>query len=256
MFDPARTVQLVQGALFDAETTWRSYLPDAGDWKKTAVLLTAPLIVGAALIAYVLGLLGAGLSLLGFRPTLVSTLVSIVAGGVAIAIVSLIFSAFASMFGGRGSFALGLAATTLAFVPSYVGQALSTLPWIGWLLALGLAIYGLVQLWRIIPLYLQVPPSKRAAHYIVSLIASIAAIYVLSTFTGSRLAGSGMGPRYPGMAAEIYRSAGGSTGVSLRSAASLSSSSSSFSGVVTAWPAPSRASGSELRKIASSSVTG
>jgi hypothetical protein len=194
MIDLARTLKLVQGALFDAEVTWRGYLAEAGDWKKTAVLLTGPLIVAAAVVAYVLGLLGSGVSLLGIRPTLASSLLSIVTGGIAVAVVAFIFSAFASFFGGKGTFALGLAATTLAFVPAYIGQALSGLPWIGWLLSIGLAIYALVLLWRIIPIYLEVPDGKRAAHYIASLVACVVVFLVLSTILGGALFGRAGNP--------------------------------------------------------------
>jgi hypothetical protein len=193
MFDPNRTLQLVKGALFDPEVTWHGYLPEAGDWKKTAILLTGPLIVATALIAYVFGLLFSGASAFGFRPTVVSTLIGMLGGAVAITIVAYILSAFAKMFGGKGSFALGLAAATLAFVPGYAGQALSSLPWIGWLLGLALFIYGLVLLWRIIPIYLEVPDEKRTPHYAVSLIASFVALLVLSTIIGGGMTGSGMG---------------------------------------------------------------
>ena len=51
MFDIKRTVSLVTGALFDAESTWRSYLGEAGDWKKTAVLLTGPLVIAAGVLS-------------------------------------------------------------------------------------------------------------------------------------------------------------------------------------------------------------
>jgi len=184
MFDPQRTVQLVKGALLDPEPTWHSYLGEAGDWQKTAVLLTGPLIVAAALIAYVLGLLFSGLSLFGMRPTLATTIVNIVIGAIAMGVVAFILSALAKIFGGKDDFSLGLAAATLAFVPSFVGQALSSLPWIGWLIGVGFLIYGLVLLWRIIPLYLGVPEEKRAPHYALSLIASALVMFVLSAIIG------------------------------------------------------------------------
>jgi hypothetical protein len=199
MIDLARTLKLYRGALFDAEATWRSYLPEAGDWKKTALLLTVPLIIAATIIAYVLGILGSGASLLGLRPTLASSAYSIVMGVIAAGVIAFIFSALSGVFGGKNSFALGLAATTLAFVPGYTGQALSGLPWIGWLLALGLGIYGLVLLWRIIPLYLEVPSGKRVVHYIVSLVACIVVFFVLSSVIGGALFGSGAGPGFGGL---------------------------------------------------------
>ena len=198
MFDLQRTVQLAKGALFDAEATWHSYLPEAGDWKKTAILLTGPLIVAAALIAYVLGVLTSGASMFGIRPTIGSTILTIVSGAVAITVVAFIVSTLAKMFGGKDSFALALAATTLAFVPGYVGQALSPLPWIGWLISLGFLVYALMLLWRIIPLYLEVPAEKRAPHYSLSLIASVVAMIVISAVLGGSMMGAGMRPAMDG----------------------------------------------------------
>jgi hypothetical protein len=55
------------------------------------------------------------------------------------------------------------------------------LPWIGGLIALALGIFSLVQLWKIIPIYLEVPEGKRAAHYIVSLVATIVVMLVIGT---------------------------------------------------------------------------
>lgn len=180
MLNPARTIELVKGALFDAEATWKSYLPEAGDWQKTAFLLTGPLIVIAGVLGYVIGFFGATASMFGFRPTLMSTLVGIVMSAIAAGVVAFIVSALAGMFGGKASFARGLAATSLAFVPGYLGQALNWLPWIGTVVALGLVIYALVLLWRIIPVYLEVPEDKRTGHYIMSLIATLITMILIS----------------------------------------------------------------------------
>lgn len=180
MLDLNRTLQLVKGALFDAEATWRAYLPEAASWQKTAFLLTGPLIVAAAVLAYLLGLLGSEMAMFGrFRPTIVSSLASIVSGAIAAGVVAFIFSGISGAFGGKSSFALGLAATTFAFVPGYLGQALIWFPWIGGLLSLGLFVYALILLWRIIPLYLEVPDSKRAGHYILSIVATIAVMFLV-----------------------------------------------------------------------------
>jgi hypothetical protein len=180
VLDLNRTVQLIKGALFDAEATWHSYLPEAGNWQKTAFLLTGPLIVLSAVLAYLIGFLGADASAFGFRPTIASTLLSIVAGAVAAVVVALIVSVLAGLFGGKGNFAHGLAATSLAFVPGYLGQALGWLPWIGWLVALGFFVYALVLFWRIIPIYLEVPDSKRVGHFILSLLATIVVMFLIS----------------------------------------------------------------------------
>ena len=64
------------------------------------------------------------------------------------------------------------------------------MPWVGGLLAFGLAVYALVLLWKIIPLYLEVPQAKRGRHYVVSLLTCIG-VMVLLSLTVSRL---GHGP--------------------------------------------------------------
>lgn len=178
MFDLKRTAELVKGALLEPEPTWERYLPEADDWKRTAVLLTGPLIVAAPLVAWVLRLVTGGFAGVGLP--LVWLLVAIINGALAVTVVTFIVSSLASMFGAKYDFGRGLAATTLAFVPGYLGQALSGLPWIGGVIALGFAIYALVLLWRIIPFYLDVPTEKRAPHYALSLIASGVTMFVVS----------------------------------------------------------------------------
>jgi len=180
VLDLNRTIQLIKGALIDTEATWRNYLPEAESWQKTAFLLTGPLIVLSAILAYIIGFLGSDASMFGFRPTIASTLLSIVTGAIAAGVVALVVSTLAGMFGGKSSFSHGLAATSLAFVPGYLGQALGWLPWIGGLVAIGLFIYALILLWRIIPVYLDVPDGKRTGHYILSLLATIVVMFAIS----------------------------------------------------------------------------
>ncbi len=173
MLNPARTIELIKGAFFDAEATWQNYLPESDDWQKTALLLTVPLIISAAILGYVIGFFSAGSSLL-------QTLITIVMSAIAAGLVAFIVSALAGMFDGKASFARGLAATSLAFVPGYLGQALNWLPWIGTIVALALFVYALILLWRVIPVYLDVPDSKRAGHYITTLIVTIVAMVIIS----------------------------------------------------------------------------
>tara|TARA_R110000782_G_scaffold100645_4_gene186821 strand:- start:558 stop:1622 length:1065 start_codon:yes stop_codon:yes gene_type:complete len=180
VLNPVRTIELIKGAFFDAEATWRSYLPESDDWQKTALLLTVPLIITAAILGYAIGFFSAGSSLLGLRPTLLHTLVTMLMSAISAGMVAFIVSALAGMFDGKASFARGLAATSLAFVPGYLGQALNWLPWIGTIVALALFVYALVLLWCVIPVYLDVPDNKRAAHYITTLVVTIIAMAIIS----------------------------------------------------------------------------
>lgn len=214
MVDLKRTLSLVTGGMFDPEQTWRNYLPEAEDWQKTAVLLTGPLIIFAAVAAYILGFLGSGVSLIGgFRPTIVSTILTIVTSAIGTAVVAFVIGALAGAFGGKNDFALGLAATTFAFIPGYLGQAVTWLPWIGGLLALGLFVYALVLLWKVIPIYLAVPDEKRVGHYILSLVATVAAMFVLSITIGRALYPSMGGPSFSDMPERTMPGSAAGTGM-------------------------------------------
>ena len=184
MIDLKRTLSLITGGMFDPEKTWRDYLPEAEEWQKTVFLLTGPLIILSAVAAYLFGLLGSSVSMLGLRPTIMSTVMTIVTSAIAAVIVAFVVSALAGVFGGKKGFALGLAATTFAFIPGYLGQAVTWLPWVGWLLSLGLFVYSLVLLWKVIPVYLAVPDGKRVGHYILSLVATIAVMVAFSMTIG------------------------------------------------------------------------
>ena len=218
MIDIKKTLHLVSGGMFDSEQTWRDYLPEAENWQKTVFLLTGPLIIFAAVAAYIFGFLGSDISMFGrFRPTLVSTVLTMITSAIAAVVVAFVISALAGAFGGKNSFALGLAATTFAFIPGYLGQAVTWLPWIGGLLALGLFVYALVLLWKVIPVYLAVPDGKRVGHYILSLVATIAAMLILSMTIGRFL--------YPSVGAPTFDR------ISERSAPASTSGAGMYSGI-------------------------
>lgn len=190
MFDFKRTLELIKGAVFEPQPTWDGYLPDADDWKKTAVLLTAPLIVGSGVLAFILDRIFP--NRMAFIPdtSLLDMLKGIIMGAVAAVIIAFIFAVLAGFFKGKNSFPRALAATSFAFVPGYFGNVLMHLPWIGWLLGMALGIYGLVLLWRILPGYLEVPDTSRVGHYILSLAACIAVFVIMGLVFGAGMAGS------------------------------------------------------------------
>ena len=178
MLDLNRTFSLVKGAMFDPDATWDSYLPEAGDWKKTVWLLTGPLIIATGLLSYILAMVFPSRIPFVGSPTLLSMLVGLIGAALGAAFVALVISMLAGLFKGEQSFPKALAATSLAFVPGYAGQILSNLPFIGWLLGLALFVYSLILLWRILPKYMAVPDSARVGHYILSLVGAIAGFVV------------------------------------------------------------------------------
>src|SRR5690606_6684857 len=66
------------------------------------------------------------------------------------------------------------------------------LPWIGFLLAFGLFIYSLVLLWRIIPIYLEVPVGRRAGHYIATIVSCFVALLLVNLTVVAMLGGAAL----------------------------------------------------------------
>lgn len=214
MIDLRKTLNLIKGGILDAEQTWQSYLAEAGDWQKTVFLLTGPLILFAAVAGYVFGFVGADTSFFAMpRPTIVSTIASTIMAVLGAGVVAFIFAAVAGALGGKNNFPLALAATSFAFIPGYLSPAISWLPWIGGLLGLGLFIYGLVLLWRVLPTYLGVPEDKRASHFGLSLVASIAAMIVITMTIGRVLMPSMSGPGFAGISDSGRPGSTGDTGM-------------------------------------------
>ena len=172
MFDIGKTLELVRGCLFDPQETWKSYHAENRSWKETAVLLAGPMIVIAMLLTGILSVLFSGFYAFprygGFGHWLLM-LVWLFAG---FALTAWIFTILAGVFKGRSDINRGVAALSLAAAPTYTGMVLGTLPMVGWLISLGLGILGLVFLYRLIPMYLEVPDEKRVVHFIVSLIST------------------------------------------------------------------------------------
>lgn len=213
MFDFKRTLALIKGAIFDPETTWDGYLPEASDWKKTAALLTGPLVVASGVLGYLVDFVFPNRNPFIPDTGFLDMLLGIVMAAVAAVVVAFVFAFLAGLFKGKNSFALSLAATSLAFVPGYIGNVLVHVPWLGWLLSLALGIYGLVLLWRILPRYLEVPAGSRIGHFILSLVTCIVAFFIIGTVFGVGMMGSrSSGFDAINMSQPAGDSAGGSTG--------------------------------------------
>ncbi len=215
MFDLNRWLALVRGGLLDADATWQSYHSENRSWQETAVGLTVPTIIIAMVLAGLLSILFSGFYSFphygGFGFWLLNLIYMLV--GFALAVV--VFTYLAGIFKGNANFNRGVAALSLAGIPTYTGIVLGTLPKIGWLISLALSVLGLVYLYRLIPLYLEVPDEKRVVHFIASLVVTV----ILGMLLGYAFFGVGAtrgdlsgpygsserGPRDAGFAGDVAR---------------------------------------------------
>ena len=173
MFDFNKTLALLKGGLFQSESTWKSYHADNRPWLDTATILTIPMIVASMLLAGVMTWLFSSFYMFPVYAGFGGWLMMLILALIGFAAATAVFTFFAGVFKGKADFNRGVAAMSLAAIPAYVGNVLGTLPWLGWILSLGLGILSLVFLYRIIPLYLEVPDDQRVIHFVVSFIAGL-----------------------------------------------------------------------------------
>jgi len=179
MFNISELLNLVKGGLLNPAETWKSYLSSNHNWQYTAINLTVPLIVVTAILTAIFGWMFSSYSMFGVYMGVWGTIKYIILSLVSLAVVSYIFAFLAKVFGGKNDFSKAFAALSLTAIPSAIGGVLGTLPMVGALLSLAFGILGLVYLYKIIPIYLEVPEAKRAVHFVVSLLASIVFMIVI-----------------------------------------------------------------------------
>ena len=189
MFDAKITFELIKKALLEPQPTWQEYLDSDKDWQQTAIQLSGPLVIGCLTIGYILSLILSS----GFSYSFWFFIQSLIMACAGLFLWALIINFFAGQFKGTANYDRAFAAVSLAAVPAYIGYILNSLPWLGWILSLGLSIYSLVLLYQIIPLSLSVPDDSRTAHFVVSLISML----VLGVLLGS-LVGVGVFTSSPG----------------------------------------------------------
>ena len=182
MLDFNKTARLIRGALFEPQSTWQAYSSEANGWTQTARELTLPLIVGTLFLTLILSTVFNDPVFLQLG--LGGWLFAAVFAFAGFMIVAFILALLAGVFNGNNDFDKAFAALSLTAVPSYAGIVLGTLPWIGMLISLGLMIYALVLLYRIIPDYLAVPQGARVKHFILSLAAAFVVSLLLASILG------------------------------------------------------------------------
>jgi len=163
MFNFGKFTNWLTGGLLDSHSTWESYKGEGHSWKATALQLSAPLVVFWGLGALVLGWVfgnGGGFS---------SFLLPILNGVLWFGIGGLIASFLAEKFGGQRSFDQALAALSFASIPAAVGSVVGTLPFIGWLIAVGGLIWSIMLLWQSLPVFLDIPLERRTGHFFATL---------------------------------------------------------------------------------------
>lgn len=171
-FDPKKTIDLVVGGLTRPQETWASYLGENPGWQQTLIVLTGPLILANVVLSLLLSRMMGTMSPYNLAGSWFGALVlALVMASIGFAVAVFAFNFLAGVFGGKSDFSRAFAAMSLAAVPAWIaGIVGSAIPWIGGLVGLAGAVVSVVFLYRIIPLALAVPDTKRVPHFVVSLV--------------------------------------------------------------------------------------
>ena len=182
-----KTVNLIKGGLFEPQDTWQKYLDENASWQDTAIQLTGPLLIANVLFTLIFSRMVGGYAYFGYGQGFLAALVSgLVFAAIGFAIAVAIFCFLAGVFKGKADFSRAFAGASLAVIPSWIAGIVGALvPWIGWLIALAGGILGLIYLYRIIPMALDVPEDKRVVHFVASIICIMIVNFIVATVIGA-----------------------------------------------------------------------
>jgi hypothetical protein len=99
-------------------------------------------------------------------------------------LMALIVNALAPTFGAQKDQVQALKAIAYAWTASWIAGICVIIPWLGWLIALAGAIYGIYLLYLGLPSTMKCPPDKAAGYTAVSVIAAIVLSWIVALIVG------------------------------------------------------------------------
>jgi Yip1 domain len=119
---------------------------------------------------------------------------------VAVFVIGFIIDALAPTFGGQKNMNQAVKVAAYSFTAAWVGSVFGILPYLGWLLAFLMAIYGLYILFLGLPRLMKSPEDKAIGYTAVVVIVAIVVMVIIGVVGGlltapAMMAGAGMGAR-------------------------------------------------------------
>ena len=120
-------------------------------------------------------------------------------------IVGLVIEALAPTFDGQKSRVQAMKLSVYGYTAAWVGAIFYIVPWIGWLGAVAMAIYGLYILYQGLPRLMHSPPEKTTGYFVLTLVVAVVVTLVLfwlvalvtaSMFAATAIGGMALGHRF------------------------------------------------------------
>ncbi len=172
------------------EAEWTRIMSEEND-KQSLIRYGMTLLVIAYALVFVFSLIspsGMG-GFVAFSTTYMITMV-IVEFVIAIAslyFIPMILAALAPSFGGKNDGLNALKLFVFAGTPSWLGMALSKIPFIGWLPMIAGAVYAIFLFWSHVAEAMSVPAEKKVGYVVVSVLV-LAVIYIVIGAIGGFIA--------------------------------------------------------------------
>lgn len=184
MYDIQTTIKWVTAVLTDPSSAATAYRTTQANWQQSFVQITLPLYLAAFAIGGLIAMITGG-SFLYSGFTFGFFLFSFVWAMAWTFVIAFIFDFVGGVFGSERSFDRAYAVVALAIVPAAFGNAVSSLPWLGWLLSIALGIYSLVLAYRFIPIFIEFAEESRTKHFAISIVAAVIVNIVVSLTLGA-----------------------------------------------------------------------
>ena len=189
-------VERVKNILVTPKTEWDVIAAEATPPKQLIISYVLPLAAIAAIAGFISYSL-IGMSMFGVTVRtpimwgIVMIVYQIVMAVVSIFILGFIIDALAPSFGGQKSMDQAVKVAAYSYTPGWLGAVLGIIPWIGWLLGLVAALYGLYLLFLGLPKLMKNSPDKTIVYEIVVVVVAIIVGFVIASI-GAMITGGAM----------------------------------------------------------------
>lgn len=190
-------VERVKNILLSPATEWDKVAAETTAPKDVVITYVIPLAALAAIAHFVSSVvIGTRVPFVGVHHMnpiwgLVLAVYHFVMAIVAVFVIAFITDALAPSFGGTKDMNQAVKLTAYTFTASWIGSVFGIIPYLGWLIALLFALYGLYLLYLGLPKLMKNPVDKTIVYELVLVIVSIVVLVVISTI-GTMVTAGGM----------------------------------------------------------------
>lgn len=190
-------VQRVKNILLTPKTEWEVIAAENTPPKDLLLTYVLPLAALAAVAGFIShAVVGTMLPMIGtYRMPIVWAVVmliyQLIMSVVSVFVVGFIIDALAPSFGGQKNFNQAIKVAAYCYTAGWVGAVFGIIPFLGWLIALAFALYGIYLLYLGLPRLMKNPEDKSVVYTIVVIVVAILVSIVIG-FIGTMITAPAM----------------------------------------------------------------